>query len=229
MHPQILLEHAVMYSPFIKICGIKSPELAYQTAIAGADFIGIIFHPNSRRNVPVEKAKAIATAAKQTNATPVAVFVDQSARQMHEICLATDIEVIQLHGSTARAQHHLLPTDYQRFYVRSVSTNGTVDHDAERGLLYCDPKRDYLLFDNAKAGNGQPFNWDQFRYDEEFRLAFAGGLTANNVALALKKFKPDVVDVSSGVENLSGEKDIVLIQNFIRSVHLYRQEVSNDS
>ncbi|NNM59759.1 MAG: phosphoribosylanthranilate isomerase [Legionellales bacterium] len=207
-----------MNKPVIKICGVCDPKMAGEAARLGADFVGIIFHPQSRRFVKIEQTKAIAAAAKENGAIPVAVFVDHTADQMAEICIQSDIQTIQLHGSMARKQHSLLPADYQRIYVQAVSSAGVINNDADNGLLYCDPRRDYLLFDNVEAGKGRPFNWDAFKYSGHFRMGLAGGLTPDNVGLAIKKFQPALVDVSSGVENSSGEKDLRLIKDFIKAV-----------
>jgi phosphoribosylanthranilate isomerase len=204
--------------PLIKICGIRTPELAKKTAIAGAHFIGIVFHPQSKRHVSIEQAISIAAATKKAGAIPVAVFVNHTAWQMHEICQVTGIEVIQLHGQFARRRHQLLSAHYQRIYALPVTSNGLICGDGD-DLFYCDPKRDYVLFDNAEAGKGLPFDWNKFSHTSPFRIGFAGGLTAENVTHAIHKFQPSFVDVSSGVENAAGEKDLKLIQQFIAAVH----------
>ena len=43
----------------VKICGISKVENAQAAVDAGADFIGIVFEPNSRRCVETEKANKI--------------------------------------------------------------------------------------------------------------------------------------------------------------------------
>ncbi len=201
-----------MNNPLIKICGVRTPELAYAAGIAGANFIGVVFHPQSRRYVNLNMARLIAHAAKDAGAIPVAVFVEHTALEMQMICDTTGIEVVQLHGCVSRQQQHKLPVSYQRIYVDDIDSQCP---SCEVG----DPERDYLLFDNPDPGKGIPFDWDQFHYAGPYRLGLAGGLTSKNVAIAIKKFHPALVDVSSGVENLSGEKDIALIKQFIGVCH----------
>ncbi|OAI48246.1 hypothetical protein AYO45_05230 [Gammaproteobacteria bacterium SCGC AG-212-F23] len=205
-------------NPLIKICGIKTPELAEQAAKAGANFIGIVLHPQSKRYVSIEQAKTIAAASTENGATPVAVFVNHTFTQMQEICNITHIQTVQLQGDTARKQHSQLPKHYQRFYVRSV------DNDNE--FNGCDPHRDYLLFDNKTAGSGKTFNWNALNYTGCFRIGIAGGLTVDNIVLAINKFHPAIVDVSTGVEDASGEKNIFLIQKFIKSVNNLKRELT---
>lgn len=208
-----------MSNILIKICGVQQPELALQAAVAGANFIGIVFHPQSKRYVNPKHAKLVATAAKANGAQPVAVFTDQSAKTMLEICELTGITIIQLHGNTAKSQHHLLPAQFQRFYVQAILPDGSIIKDAENGLQYCDPQRDYLLFDNAQPGIGRAFDWKKFNYHGIFKRCLAGGLTSANVGAAIASIHPDIVDVSSGVENQSGTKDLVIIKDFISAVH----------
>jgi phosphoribosylanthranilate isomerase len=47
------------------------------------------------------------------------------------------------------------------------------------------------------------------------RFALAGGLTPDTVAHAIRTVRPDIVDVSSGVESAPGRKDPLLIQKFL--------------
>ena len=51
-------------------------------------------------------------------------------------------------------------------------------------------------------------------------LIIAGGLTAHNVAEAVRAVRPYAVDVSSGVESGPGIKDPSLIEAFCRAVQL---------
>lgn len=202
----------------IKICGIRTAELALQAALAGADFIGLVFYPPSKRSVSPAQAKAIAAAAKNGGAIPVGVFVHHSATEMQEICQMTGIQTVQLHGSIARTQHHLLPASFQRFYVQTVEASGNIIDDAEGGLIFCDPQRDYVLFDNLLPGSGQPFAWNSFHNSGHFRACIAGGLTAKNVHTVINTLHPAAVDVSSGVEVITGNKSLSLINQFINTV-----------
>lgn len=204
-----------MINPIIKICGICDPVMSAQAALAGAHFIGVIFHPLSPRYVSLEQAAAIAAAATQAGAIPVAVFVDHSAVEMRKICEITHIQTVQLHGANARQQHHLLPEAYQRIYVQHVAEDGTLLLD--EGLQYLNAKRDLLLIDHMQPGQGntiKPF----FHYDLPFPWLLAGGLTSTNVVAAMQTRQPNGVDVSSGVESSRGHKDIGLIQQFIQTV-----------
>ena len=192
--------------------------MALEAARAGADFIGLVFHPSSKRYVTSTQAKMISSALAATKAKPVAVFTEHSAMEMKSICEECHIQIAQLHGARSRAEHPLLPQDMQRIYVQSPEMLNTSSE-----LLQCNPQRDYLLFDHSQPGNGLRFDWNTFCYDGPFPWFLAGGLNAQNVSMARQQLQPTGVDVSSGVESSPGIKDLNLMKNFIKEVHIHEK------
>lgn len=207
-----------MDKPLIKICGLRSTDVAEQSVRAGAHWIGIVCHPGSKRFADLGQVKRIAAATKASGGIPVAVFVEHTVQQMMELCKTTGIQVVQLHGDIAREQHKLLPSYYRRIYVCPVANSGIRARD-RIGLASCDSDRDYVLFDHIQAGSGQAFPWQALQYTGPLRTGIAGGLNSNNVVDAIKQFSPAFVDTSSGVERISGEKDLDLIRKFIHCVY----------
>jgi phosphoribosylanthranilate isomerase len=202
----------------IKICGIKDPNMAEYSTKAGADYIGLIFHPKSPRYInDLDTAKSISHAAKEAGSIPVAVFVNQDATQMQEICEHTGIDTVQLHGENSRKNQHLLPSHYHRIYVVPVDLSGhyELSSDIEKSL---DIDRDFLLFDYKTPGSGQCFNHQEFNYKGKFKFFIAGGLSEDNVAECISIIKPYALDVSSKVESERGKKDKNLINQFIARV-----------
>jgi phosphoribosylanthranilate isomerase len=205
-----------MVNPIIKICGIRDAEMAENAAKSGANLIGIVFHPSSLRHVSLEQAIAISNATRKAGASPVAVFVDQNDIEMRTICEAADIQIVQLHGRVARAHHHLLPNTYQRIYV----LNNTEQRNDD-GFQYLESTRDIILIDHDQPGHGKMNNFKDFRYSLPFPWIVAGGLNPSNVATLIDQLQPNGVDVSSGVEITKGQKDILLIQQFISAARGY--------
>jgi phosphoribosylanthranilate isomerase len=199
-----------MVKTFIKICGLRCPEQAFQTAKLGANFIGVVFHPPSKRYVSTTQAKEIVEAAKKGGALTAGIFVNQNADEMAQIIDEIKVQLIQLNGDICKQQHHLLSDQYTRIFVLTAS-------ECNINLPFCDKNRDFLLFDHPNAGGGQSFDWRHFNYTGCFRWGLAGGLTAHNVQQAKRLLKPHLLDVSTGVENALGEKDLNLIKQFIRS------------
>jgi phosphoribosylanthranilate isomerase len=87
---------------------------------------------------------------------------------------------------------------------------------------------DAIVFDSRVAGSlggtGRTFDWsmitnliDQHRRGGA-RVVLAGGLTPALAPLAVAIVRPDVVDVSSGVESAPGVKDHALMRAFATAV-----------
>ncbi|CAL7964273.1 N-(5'-phosphoribosyl)anthranilate isomerase [Gammaproteobacteria bacterium] len=200
----------------IKLCGIKTKAVALAAAKMGADFIGIVFHPSSKRFVSPPQAKIINAAAERGGAKGVGIFVDHSASAILSMCKLTGIKIVQLHGVIAKQESYKLPQNIKRIYVVNVDSSGMILDACDRKNIEClDPKRDFLLFDGVEAGSGKSFNLNHFKCVHNFSFFLAGGLSVNNVARAIGMVRPNGVDVSSGIEKDFGKKDLKLIKQFI--------------
>ena len=79
---------------------------------------------------------------------------------------------------------------------------------------------------NTYGGTGKTFNWDiAIDAKQQGHLMLAGGLTPENAADAVRKVKPDALDVCSGVETKPGEKDLAAVERFIQNVRMAEQEL----
>jgi len=202
----------------IKICGIKTPELAKQAVQAGAHYIGIMQHPESKRAVDLPTTIAIAEATKAVGAVPVAVFVDADHPEIEAFCEKTGIDMVQLHGVVARQQNRYLPDSIRRIYAVAVNPLGQLDDASLVGVDFLKKERDFLLFDVLKGGSGESFDWDFFQNPFDVPYFLAGGLHSKNIVDAVNACHPDGVDVSSGVEDEQGDKQIDLIKAFIAAI-----------
>jgi len=190
----------------VKICGITHPEDAYHAAKAGADFIGVIFSPLSKRVVSLEQARDIQSAINNTKAQLVGVFVEESVQQIVEICTTLNISVIQLHGKQSLNAIEYLMQVYFIFYVLTQYDQFFYSHFSERIMP---------LFDNVKSDNHEPFDWLSFSPPQQ-PWVLAGGLTVTNVAKAIQLLNPSMVDVARGVERADSiRKDHHKVQQFI--------------
>jgi len=205
-------------STAIKICGVRDVETAEQAIELGAQYVGIIMYPSSKRYVEIDTAADIAKAVKSAGGIPVLVFVDETAEQMQEKCEAIDVDTVQLQGNTPRCDHFMLPDYYHRIYVLHVDQNGIIQGDSDDGISHLKMDRDLLMYDAMKGGSGKCFPLEHFKNRYDFRFFLAGGLRPESVSEAIKKVHPYGVDVSSGVENAPGKKDINFIKTFIQNV-----------
>lgn len=202
----------------LKICGIRDVTTAHRAALIGIDYAGLVFDPSSRRYINPKQARDITTALQKTHTKVIAVFVNHTANEMLEICKFSKIHIVQLHGAIARKQHHLLPNEFQRIYVNAIADDGSILPDNDNGLKHCDPNRDILLFDNIQPGCGKLLNLTQFCHQVSFPFFLAGGININNIDSIINNFQPDGIDISSGVENSMGLKDISKIENIINKL-----------
>lgn len=200
---------------YVKVCGITCPEDAQVAAIAGANLVGMILWPKATRSVSVETAQRIAVVARQHGATPVAVFVDENAEDICEVCEAATINVAQLHGEGARASLINLPPTLRTIFVMHADQTGRV-HTSRPPVPV-----NWILIDSMKGGSGATFDWTAVTAPTESARdgwLLAGGLNPGNVADAVRIAQPTGVDVSSGVCGASVlRKDCDRVKQFVRN------------
>jgi phosphoribosylanthranilate isomerase len=198
----------------VKICGITRPEDAIAAAYAGADAIGLVFYSPSPRAVDIDTALSIVRALPPF-VTTVGLFVDAAPEAVRAVLAAVPLDLLQFHGDE--------PDEYcQQFlrpYVKALRVQSGDDLNA---LTAKWPGACGILLDSFKqgvpGGTGEVFDWSLIPAYRHWNLILAGGLDAGNVAEAVRRCQPWAVDVSGGVEQTKGIKDVSRITRFMREV-----------
>jgi phosphoribosylanthranilate isomerase len=197
----------------VKICGLTSVAEAVACAQLGADWIGLNFHRASPRFIESAEAASI-IAALPPSVSAVGVFVDQPVALVAEVAARIGLNIVQLHGQEAPETIGLLRPLHvvKAFRVGSIAAwAGVVDYLAQAASLGAYP--DSVLVDalvpGKLGGTGQTIAADVLDGKPPFeRLILAGGLTPENVAEYIRRARPWMVDVASGVESAPGRKDL---------------------
>lgn len=205
----------------IKICGITRREDAEHALTMGADAIGCVFYPGSRRAVSLDVATDISRGVSGLGMM-VGLFVDQSAEDVQSVLDRVPLHALQFHGGESEA----FCRQFSRPYIKAIPMSGEVNL-AEKHLAYGSATA--LLLDSVHAGqfggSGQCFDWRLVEPGMNRRVILAGGLDATNVATAIHQVRPAAVDVSSGVEQEVGIKDVTKMKAFIEAAHSAARDV----
>jgi len=212
----------------VKICGVSHVENAAAAARAGADAIGMVFHPPAPRNVAPARAAEI-LAALPPFVTPVALFVDADVARIRQTAHSLGIRHVQLHGRETPEQ----VAELQEFTVlKAIRVDPTgFREELERWRQAISRLRlthlAAFVLETARSGGGSGAvnDWAtvrQHRQRGDFvglpHLIAAGGLTPESVGQVVRDLRPWAVDVSSGVEGEPGRKSAEKIDAFIRAV-----------
>lgn len=231
----------------VKICGTRSGEAAAEAVKAGADMVGMILVPGTKRCVSHEVALAISKTVHehrvtQPSAMPVevpgvatdffssarssltskgalvvGVFMNQPLEEVLEKQRLYDLDIVQLHGSEPIEWAQHIPVPVIHKFK-----------PGEPGLGV----RGYHILPLLDSGSGSGQLLDQssvqadLQKDEQLVILFAGGLTPDNVKEAVTAVGPLSsqilgVDVSSGVEE-GGQQSLEKIRSFVKAAKAIR-------
>lgn len=194
----------------VKICGVRTVADAVAAARAGADFVGLNFHPPSPRRVDLDTARAIVRAVPDVAC--VGVFVDRPAAEIAALVRQLGLAVVQLHGDEP-------PEACRGLGCRTIKAL-RARPGADVLALATTYDTDWLLLDawveGVPGGTGVRVDPATARSLPRERLFLAGGLRVDNVADVVRTVRPFAVDVASGVETAPGVKDHDAIAEFIR-------------
>ncbi len=200
----------------VKICGITNLEDALTATGAGADVLGFILYPKSKRFIKAKDVRKI-TLNLPPFILKVGVFVNEDPRNVLEILSYAYLDFAQLHGEETPEECEYIGANrvIKVFRLKEIA-------EIERIEPYIGKIRAILLDTYSKdsyGGTGKTFNWEIARAVKErfdITVILSGGLNPENVAKAIREVNPYAVDVSSGVETEPGKKDKEKVFQFVK-------------
>lgn len=197
----------------IKICGIRDERILETIIEAGADLVGLVFHPASPRYTPVPVAAQLASQARGRIGI-VGLCVAPSPEELHDIADQVAPDWLQMHrpdmavpmraglAAPGRTDPALTLASIREDYGIPIMESASVASPQDLALIQLraatDPSSMLLLDAKAQAGappggNGVAFDWAilaGFRAQRPWLLA--GGLTPDNVARAIHTARGDL-------------------------------------
>ena len=213
----------------IKICGLTREQDVDAAAAAGVDAVGFVMYAPSPRYVSAERAAELARRLPPF-ITPVLLFVNAGAVEIHAACAHLPGAMVQFHGD----ETPLNCAQIQRPFLRAARVplgdfSETASEVSDRFDLvkYAHDFKaaQAILLDahvDGYGGGGKTFNWSLLPRNVNAHLVLSGGLTPANVTDGILQVRPRclslAVDVSSGVEISKGIKSAALINQFVAAV-----------
>jgi len=207
----------------VKICGLSSEEAVEAAIAGGAAYVGFVFYPPSSRNVAPERAASLCRLVPAEDIHVCGLFVDADDETIARVLDAAPIDILQFHGQESPERVADAKLRHKRPVMKAVPIAGPEDVALARRW---EATADMLLFDtkpprlpqSLPGGNALAFDWQLIAGQKWHRpWMLAGGLTADNLAEAVRTTGAPAVDVSSGVERRPGEKDPAKIAAFLEA------------
>lgn len=207
----------------VKTCGISTEAAAAAAAAGGAAFLGFVFYQRSPRAVSFAAAAALIRAIPP-GPKRVGLVVNADDEMLRALTSQVPLDYLQLHGEESPARVREIGQLTGKPIIKALKIARSQDLD--QAVAYA-PLADYLLLD-AKApptmadalpgGNALAFDWRLLagrRLPKPWFLA--GGLHPGNLARAVELSGAKMVDVSSGIEELPGQKSLAKIADFLET------------
>lgn len=223
----LLVEGGLVMAIKVKICDVRTLEIAEYCSDIGVDFIGIhqIYAPLS------EEKRCLLNNIRDVSGSMKIVLVtkENDMDKLSDLISSFDWDYVQLHFTTTIDFLSMLKQKMLRYSKKvpgiiSVMQADGFDEASAKELLTV---ADYILFDSSmRGGTGRVSSKEALlnisKCFGEMDYFIAGGLNSDNVIERINLSKPFAVDVQSGVEysdeGLRHQKDPEKIKLFVTKV-----------
>lgn len=211
----------------VKICGLTRATDVEKAIELGADALGFIFEKTSPRYISEAKSQEL-VGLSEPFSTTVAVY----GRYNDRLDSCSHVQAVEWRDKAglfgALSTHRYMEQDVRPAFWVFRFSDGTGILDALNHIDERHKKTDTvgraIVLDGLSAkgfgGTGTKVDWDlaaEIVRSCHLPVILAGGLTPDNVAIAVAKVKPYAVDVSSGIESSPGIKDHAKMRDFIQA------------
>lgn len=216
----------------VKICGITQPDQGRAIAQLGATALGFICVPASPRYItPDQIAAIVAELPKDATGQPtvdrVGVFVNPDLLTIAQTVAIGSLNAVQLHGEETPEFCQQIRAALPHIELLKAFRIRTID-DLKGTVPYINVVDSFLLdayHPTAHGGTGHRLDWEQLRnFQPGCPWFLAGGLTPANLGEALQQLAPDGIDLSSGVEEAPGQKNLGAVRQLFEQLHHWREE-----
>ena len=210
------------HSPIkVKICGLSTPETLQAAVDAGASHVGFMFYERSPRNVTITQAANL-RALMPASVQAVAVLVNADDALLDQVVKTVRPDLLQLHGGETPERVAEIKKRSGLPIMKVISVSDAADvatadiYEKVADLLLFDAKPPKSMANAMPGGNAVSFDWSLMaNATQKLPWMLSGGLTPDNVTDAVRQTGATMVDVSSGVEDAPGKKNVALIRAFI--------------
>ncbi|MDP2643192.1 MAG: anthranilate phosphoribosyltransferase [Candidatus Peregrinibacteria bacterium] len=195
-----------LVSTKIKICGVRTGEVAKFCEKNGVDFVGLNFVPTSKRKIDEKKLQELSKYLKNTK--KVGIFQNQPLKEVNN--LSKNLDFIQLCGNES--------IEYikkcKKPVIKTIPLKNSDDVAlAEKYYQHVT----FICFDGVNPGSGKSFDYVLIKdFDHPFFIS--GGINSGTLNSAMQT-APICIDIASGVET-GGQIDTKKITEILNQLKL---------
>ena len=205
-----------------KICGLKEINIIDCCEKKNVDFFGMIFYDKSPRYITLKQAQELVNFSKNKNIKPVGVFVNENLEIVKSFIKNLDLKIVQLHGKENDEYIKEIKHNADLKVIKSIPIKDKKDFRKINNYQ----SNDYFLLDykskkdDLPGGNAKQFDWSllsDLNINKPWFLS--GGINKSNINKIKNYVNPNGIDLSSGVEEAPGIKNVTMINNLLEKYY----------
>ena len=206
-----------------KICGLKEINIIDCCEKKNVDFFGMIFYDKSPRYITLKQAQELVNFSKNKNIKPVGVFVNENLEIVKSFIKNLDLKIVQLHGKENDEYIKEIKHNSDLKVIKSIPIKDKKDFRKINNYQ----SNDYFLLDyksekdDLPGGNAKQFDWSllsDININKPWFLS--GGINKSNINKIKNYVNPNGIDLSSGVEEVPGIKNVKMINNLFEKYYV---------